>query len=477
MSTLPLPKEFVESLAPLGEIARDLPQVLAEAEPSVSVRLNRAKGAEALGGAEAVAWCADGIYLPERPLFAADPRWHQGRYYVQEASSMAHSAAFAELAAMARDAAPLRVLDACAAPGGKTIGILSALTDSDFVVANEYDPHRCRILLENIEKWGAPNVAISRGDARAFARAGEVFDIITADVPCSGEGMMRKEEIAVSQWSPALVAQCAALQRAIVADLWKALRPGGFLLYSTCTFNTSENEENIRWAMDELGAEGVALALADMPGVCPAVLPGVEACRFIPGRVRGEGLFIAALRKPEDGHAAAGSAPRRSRKADKGGKAAAKDPAFDRTLLLGAERYALLPGEVLTAVPAEHRDFVEALARIVRLERAGLPVAELKGRDYAPTCALLLSTTLNGAAIPSISLELAEAYSYLRGNALSDIPTPAKGYAAAAFGGYPLGPAKCVGSRANNLYPAAYRLRLPDSALPSDISQLNIPIR
>ncbi len=164
------------------------------------------------------------------------------------------------------------------------------------MVANEYDYRRAEILRENVMKWGYPHVAVSRGDTALISRLRDTFHIIAADVPCSGEGMMRKDPKAAAQWSEALVRQCVERQREILDNLWEALRPGGYLIYSTCTFNTAENEQQLAWLTERYGAEPVELPLHLFPG---AVKPG-SMLRFLPGRVRGEGLAIGVVRKPAD---------------------------------------------------------------------------------------------------------------------------------------------------------------------------------
>ncbi len=459
-----LPQDFVDGLRRCG-----VPELLFEAltggMPDVAVRINSAKETRKPVGGIPVPWCPEGFYLPERPLFAADPAWHQGRYYVQESSSMAAEHAMRTLVRLARREDPLRILDACAAPGGKTIGIIEAGSDGDFIVANEADAHRANILVENIAGYGAADIAVSRGPAQNLGRMEEAFDIIAADVPCSGEGMMRKDEQAVAQWSPALVRQCAALQRDIVSALWKALRPGGYLLYSTCTFNRFENEDNIRFFIDSLGAESVELDLSSFPGVSPSLDAEIEACRFFPGLVRGEGLFIAAVRKP----VSAAGRRRNNRmnvRPDKGAQE------FMKKVLDGADNYAAVAnGPVFEAVPLRHLAFVEQLRRTMRLLRAGLPFAEVKGRDFAPLHELALSTAMIPEAFPRLELDYGKTMSYLRGDALQNLPsgTP-RGFILSTWQGMSLGLAKSIGSRANNLYPMSRRLRLADiPALPPEI--------
>ncbi len=284
-----LPAGFMAQFATLGVAALDaLPQSLA-AEPSVSVRYNSRKGASVPEGCDPVAWCPTGCYLAERPAFTLDPAMHQGLYYVQDASSMFIHHVIDHLTASGE---PVRYLDACAAPGGKTTAALDVLPAGSLAVANEYVAARASMLRENLAKWGVPCV-VRQGDTSRFAADGAVFDIIAADVPCSGEGMMRKDAKAVEQWTPALVAECAARQRQIVDNLWLALAPGGYMIYSTCTFNRTENEEMVQYMIDRYGAEPVEIPVDPSWSIIPAIGNDFPAYRFIPGAIRGEGLFMA----------------------------------------------------------------------------------------------------------------------------------------------------------------------------------------
>ena len=261
-----LPEGFVKMLSDIG--LGDAAAALAEGSPEVSVRVNRHKPS-AVDSAEIVPWCEDGRYLSERPVFALDPCWHQGRYYVQEAGSMFVGHVVRSLS---REwTGPVAALDACAAPGGKTTAVIDALPEGSLVVANEYVPSRAAVLKENIVKWGCPSVIVTRGDTASLARLGEMFDLVVADVPCSGEGMMRKDEDAVAQWSEGLVRDCAALQWEIVCNLWETLRPGGVMVYSTCTFNLEEDERNVARIIGELGGESVEIPVGEGWGITPAI--------------------------------------------------------------------------------------------------------------------------------------------------------------------------------------------------------------
>ena len=194
---------------------------------------------------------------------------------------------------------PLNVLDMCAAPGGKSTAMLSVLPEGSTLVSNEPIPTRAQILLENITKWGAKNCTVTNNYPRDFKKAQAKFDLILCDVPCSGEGMFRKDPATISEWSLQNVEKCWRLQREIVADAWECLNPGGILIYSTCTFNTKENEENVRWIMDTYDAEPLDIPTDPSWHITGSLLEGFDApvYRFIPGITRSEGLFVCVLRK------------------------------------------------------------------------------------------------------------------------------------------------------------------------------------
>ena len=242
-----------------------------------------------------VSWCPEGYYLEGRPQFTFDPLFHAGCYYVQEAASMFVTHILRELSILS----PLNVLDMCAAPGGKSTAMLSVLPEGSMLVSNEPIPTRAQILLENITKWGAKNCTVTNNYPRDFKKAKAKFDLILCDVPCSGEGMFRKDPATISEWSLQNVEKCWRLQREIVADAWECLNPGGILIYSTCTFNTKENEENVRWIMDTYDAEVIDIPTDPSWHITGSLLEGFDApvYRFIPGITRSEGLFVCVLRK------------------------------------------------------------------------------------------------------------------------------------------------------------------------------------
>ena len=441
-----LPEKFIEVLGALGNEAYErLGAVIEEGEAVVAVRINRAKGAGAPEGGRPVEWCADGYYLDERPQFTFDPAIHQGLYYVQDASSMAHQAAVAEALKHVESSGPLRYLDACAAPGGKTTAALAALPADAFVVANEFDPRRTSILAENLAKWGRP-ATITRGDASKIRGLDGFFDIIAADVPCSGEGMMRKDPQAVAQWSPGLVAECASRQGEIVDCLWRALRPGGVLIYSTCTFNTSENEQIVGRLIADHDAEPIAIPALERPEILPAA-GGYDfpAYRFVPGRVEGEGQFIAILRKPGDGKT---TKTRPAKLAPwKAGKA----------YLKGDWKY-FIDGQKVLALPSAHVDLAQSVAKAMHTVGQGVEVGELKGRDLIPAQQLAMAIDLNRGLYAKVEIDRPQALSYLRREAIALPEGSPRGIVLLTHGARPLGFVKNLGNRANNLYPANWRI-------------------
>ena len=289
-----LPKAFTRQLAEeLGEDrARTVLGALSGA-PSVSVRLNPAKLTECpFPDAERVPWSPYGYLLKERPNFTLDPLFHAGCYYVQDSSAMFVGELFRR--ALDGFGPGVTVLDLCAAPGGKTTDLAASLRarfgGAFSLLANEVMRNRFGVLRSNVRAWGDPCVGVVSRDPSAFSGK-PVFDLVLADVPCSGEGMFRKDDKAVEDWSPETVDFCAARGRRILSDVWSALKPGGILLYSTCTFNRKENDDTVNWIASGLGAE-----ILDY-GAYESVACTECGYALLPGYVPGEGQYAAALRK------------------------------------------------------------------------------------------------------------------------------------------------------------------------------------
>ena len=340
---------------------------------------------------ERIPWCEEGYYLAGRPQFTFDPLFHAGCYYVQEAASM-----FVTHIIRSVDApTPKRALDLCAAPGGKSTALLSVLPDDCTLVSNEPISNRAQILLENITKWGYPNSIVTNNYPRDFRKAKLTFDLILCDVPCSGEGMFRKDPATIGEWSQQNVEKCWRLQREIVADAWECLAPGGLLIYSTCTFNLKENEENVRWILENFDAEALDIPTDPSWNITGSLLEGFTApvYRFIPGITRSEGLFICAIRK------------RGTRNED-----------------------------TLTKEKLEKTRCLKVL----------------DPSNLLPPSSILL---------PRINIDYPEVLKYLRGEALVLPADTPRGIVNITYKGIVLGPAKNIGNRANNLYPKAWRIK------------------
>ena len=290
-----LPEDFIrETRLVMGEERLNRFLGAFDEEAPVSIRINPRKVASTTVSGESVAWCEEGFYLEGRPQFTFDPLFHAGCYYVQEAASMFVTHVLRQFVK-----APVAMLDLCAAPGGKSTAAISVLPAGSTLVSNEPIANRAQILLENITKWGYPECSVTNVYPRDFRKAKARFDVILCDVPCSGEGMFRKDPATISEWSLQNVEKCWRLQRDIVADAWECLNPGGLLIYSTCTFNIKENEENIQWILETYDAELMEVPTQPEWHITGSLLEGfpMPVYRFIPGITRGEGLFMAVVRK------------------------------------------------------------------------------------------------------------------------------------------------------------------------------------
>ena len=408
-----------------------------------------------------VGWCPDGYYLSERPDYTLDPLLHAGCYYVQEASSM-----FLDRVLRQYVSSPVRMLDMCAAPGGKTTTAMGALPGGSVVVSNEPVRLRANILAENVQKWGCPMNIVTNNYPCDYARSGLQFDVVLCDVPCSGEGMFRKDEGAISEWSVANVEKCWQLQREIVADAWTCLRPGGILIYSTCTYNIKEDEENVRWICENLGAEMLPVKIGEDWNITGSLLAGFDApvYRFIPGISRGEGLFMAVLRKSGDAEEGSRRMKPARQNTDKSrqktDKSRLKTEKFPHQWLCLQEDFCVYrQGDRFVAIHKEMSDLYAVACQSLNIVHAGVTLGELKGRDIIPQQSLALSTQLCDGAFPMAELSYADAITYLRREAVVLPPSVPRGFVMVTFNGHPLGFVKNLGNRANNLYPQEWRIR------------------
>lgn len=461
-----LPASFIDyTRALLGDEEYDKLAVALQQEPPVSIRLNQLKINHSLS--DKVPWSSEGFYLEERLTFTFDPLFHAGCYYVQEASSM-----FVEQVLRQYITGPVKMLDLCAAPGGKSTHARSVLPEGSLLVANEVIRNRSQILAENLTKWGHPDVVVTNNDPADFSALLSFFDVILTDVPCSGEGMFRKDPVAVSEWSPENVEICWQRQRRIISDIWPSLKPGGLLIYSTCTYNIKENERNIRWIRDEFGAEVLPV---DVPGFWNLTGNLIDdeyfpVYRFFPHRTRGEGFFLAVLRKPEEDAMQVRYKSGTNQNKKKAAPTVSKEQlSAARAWLLSAEDYEVLSnGLNITAFPKEYLAELSALQQNLRVIQAGVALAEVKGKDLIPSHALAMSTVLSCGAFPREEVSYEQAIAYLRKEAIVLPDTAPRGYVLLMYKNVPLGFVKNIGNRANNLYPQEWRIRsgyLPEEIL------------
>lgn len=446
-----LPDEFKKMISFLPGLNIDSFLKSMEEKPPVCIRLNKRKSLkdELFEGMRPVKWCQSAYYLEERPEFIFDPRLHAGAYYVQEPSSTIYES-ITEILSKKLGTGPINVLDACAAPGGKSTAIINGLPDGSFLWANEYDRKRVGALRENLAKWGYPNYYVSNYDTSFFSSGEYRFDIVAVDAPCSGEGMMRKDEFAVRQWSRELVSGCSRLQREILENIIKAIKPGGFLIYSTCTFNHEENEGNVEFMVKDLHLDPVDLSLPKEWGIMSGLDTSYPVLRFMPHATEGEGLFVAVLRKPGEWERtpvynmetieSAANAKKISLK-DNGGKGRPADIEGKR----GNER-----GKKRTRGLEEER-IRKGSKDISRQKNCDLTEEELTRR--------ILSIDFDKKEIPVVELDKKTSLAFLRGEAISLGADCEKGHVVVAYGGLTLGAVKNIGARANNLYPKSWRIR------------------
>lgn len=415
----------------------------------VSFRINRYKYRDSLALQHRVEWCQSGYYLEHRPSFSSDPLFFAGAYYVQEASSM-----FIEQAVnrVVEDAfIPKRVLDLCASPGGKATHLLSLLDRSSLLVANEVVRSRASVLSDNIRKWGCPNVIVSNNDPADFKSLVGYFDLVMADLPCSGEGMFRKNPAAIEQWSRESVNLCAARQRRITGDIWSSLRPGGYMIYSTCTFNSIENDANIRWIVEELGAEVIEVISSEQACEWGVIRTQAGGYQFIPGVAKGEGFYCALLRKSQNNSDSDFVNQQRERdRYLKRVKTLNPNDLFEEIPLEGEFKY-LLKNDIVKAFPTEMASemiYVESMLKVVH---SGIAVSRLAGSKLLlPHRDLARSVDLKQSLFTEVELEKENAAKVIDSIPLilRDYP---KGYILLKYEGLPLAIVKNIGNRINYL--------------------------
>ncbi|MDD3038416.1 rRNA cytosine-C5-methyltransferase [Bacteroides sp.] len=478
-----LPASFIDyTRALLGNEEYEMFADSLQQESPVSIRLNNVKwkmdSEKSL--LNKVLWASEGYYLDERLTFTFDPLFHAGCYYVQEASSM-----FVEQVIRQYVKEPVIMLDLCAAPGGKSTHARSVLPQGSLLVANEVIRNRSQILAENLTKWGNPDVVVTNNDPADFQKLPSFFDVILADVPCSGEGMFRKDPVAVEEWSPENVEICWQRQRRIIGDIWSCLKPGGILVYSTCTYNTKEDEENVCWIREELGAELLSLNIREEWNITSNLLneDHMPVYHFLPHKTKGEGFFLAALRKPiteseVDVDYITVTGKNSKKKEKKGGASASLVSKENLVMANGwlnegvSDTYLLLAeGNEIQVFPRLFADELVAMKQSLRVIQAGVRIGEVKGKDLIPAHALAMSTSIfRQEAFTTEEITYQQAIAYLRKEAITLPVTAFRGYILLTYRNVPLGFVKNIGNRANNLYPQEWRIR--SGYLPEEVKTL-----
>lgn len=400
-----------------------------------------------------IPWEPNGIYLDERPSFTLDPLFHAGVYYVQEASSMFTGWIAKQLI---KEQEHYKILDLCAAPGGKSTHLASVMNENCLLVSNEVIGTRASALAENLIKWGNPNVFITRNDPKDFSNLTGFFDIVVVDAPCSGEGLFRRDTSAISEWSVDNARLCAQRQQRIIHDVWPALKPGGYLIYSTCTFNPAENDENMKWLLGQYDAEPVFFEVP-APWNIKIITNGIfKGYQFLPHRAKGEGFFLAVVQKTGENSSSKMKLKLKN-----------KNQPATKTASEHVKHYLINPDEFLFI---QKQETIQAIRNVFETDynylqthlyfiEAGIGLAKVFGNKVQPEHNLALSWNLNKAYFNTIELSMDEALQFLhRDNIFKNGAEP--GINLITYNQYPLGWIKNIGNRWNNLYPANWRIRM-----------------
>jgi NOL1/NOP2/sun family putative RNA methylase len=452
-----LPASFIDSLQNIKGFDKDAFQKIHESNEQVtSIRFNPAKSTSFPIAAfhfqlSKVSWSTNGFYLSERPSFTLDPLFHAGLYYVQEASSMFLEQAIRQTADVSK---PIKILDLCAAPGGKSTLIQSLLNDKSLLVSNEVIKTRANILTENIIKWGAANVIVTNNDPKDFQRLPNYFDAIVVDAPCSGSGLFRKDPNAIAEWSVQNVQLCSQRQQRIIADVMPSLKEGGVLIYSTCSYSAEEDEAIADWLVDELKMESLQLKVDEAWGIVETASEKHAAAgyRFYPDKVKGEGFFIAAFRK-----LTMENREWKTGKMKQSEKLAAKEIDIVRPYLKNADGFFFIKqNEEAIAMPMHLAEDLSAIQQNLYIKKAGVRMGCIIRNDLIPHHELAAGAIIH-PDIPVVEADKATALQYLRRQDIQ-VETAIKGWSLISYQQLPLGWAKILAGRINNYYPKDWRI-------------------
>jgi 16S rRNA C967 or C1407 C5-methylase (RsmB/RsmF family)/NOL1/NOP2/fmu family ribosome biogenesis protein len=455
---LTLPKSLIESLHNVPGFDKEaFEKVHASGEQITSVRLNPKKifhlPSSILHESEKIPWNDYGYYLPQRPSFITDPLIHAGAYYVQEASSMFLEEALKQTVDLSK---PIKILDLCAAPGGKSTLIQSIISDSSLLVSNEVIKTRASILSENITKWGATNVVVTNNDPKDFQRLDNYFDVIVVDAPCSGSGLFRKDPEAINEWSEQNVQLCHQRQQRILADVLPSLKDGGILIYSTCSYSKDEDEDIGDWLINDCHLASIKYFLHPDWNIVETTSARHYAYgyRFYPDKLKGEGFFIAAFKK----NSMSASINRRAGKTrNKPEKISDKEFEIIKPLLKNPQDFSFikLKDEVL-AIPAQFADELAILQSALYIKKAGVKLGTIIRDQLVPDHELALSTIIS-SSISTVAVDKETALEYLRKEEI-ELDVVEKGWVLLTYQQLPIGWVKILPNRVNNYYPKEWRI-------------------
>ena len=451
MDQLNFPPNFLLSLA--GEPGfddQDFTNAHQFTEAPTSIRLNPFKKAD-IKTDDQVPWCSDGFYLDTRPSFTFDPLFHAGCYYVQEASSMfiGHI-----LNSIKTEGAPVKILDLCAAPGGKSTLLNSAMNADDLLVANEIIKTRVPVLTDNLSRWGTANTIVTNNDPRDFTRLKGFFDIILVDAPCSGSGMFRKDPAAMNEWSEDNVNLCHQRQERILTDIYPCLKEGGYLIYSTCSYSHQENEGILDWLCNEYEFESLQVGIDKEWAIVETQSFQQQAWgyRFYPGKVKGEGLFASCLKKTGTQESMGGFKNKEQQ------KLVAKEIDQVKAYINKPDDfYYFKANDDWMAIYRHHIESLNILQRNLYIKKSGVRIGKLMGKYLIPDHELALSIIINKDAVLQTELSKEQAIRYLRRDHIV-VDTVDKGWSLMNFEGHALGWAKLLPNRINNYYPKEIRI-------------------
>ena len=447
-----LPEQFLKSLEGIEGFDKETFLKIHESGQQVtSIRMNPLKlssPGSIFPTAEKIPWTQHGFYLKERPSFTFDPLFHAGCYYVQDASSMFLEQALMQLPDLSK---PLKVLDLCAAPGGKSTHIQSLVSNDSVLVSNEIIRSRNNILIDNIVKWGCNNVFVSNNDPSVFQKLEGYFDVMVVDAPCSGSGLFRKDEDAIGEWSLHNVQLCCQRQQRILADALPSLKENGILIYSTCSYSKEEDEDIMDWLVDELGMENLELSIEEDWSIVEthSSKTNSKGYRFYPDKLKGEGLFLACFKKTT------GTKESKFRTV-KPGKPSKKENNIIQSWLQSGDNEIIKDKDSFFALPSSLLGDYSVLNPVLNIQYQGVGIGQIMKDRLVPGHSLAMSKTIS-AEVPFNELGYDQAIKYLQRQDVN-LSSSGKGWQLVGYKGFNLGWINVLPNRINNYYPKELRI-------------------